>query len=86
MSVGNPELREEISKQIARDIFNKSMTAFVQGRHRQTLLYILRKHTLQKVEIGRYTEPAQVLKLVNHFETDMYANAAVPKREEFRVV
>jgi hypothetical protein len=50
LSVGNPQLRDRISKQIATDIFNKSMSKFVEGAHPPNIVvYIEEAHNL----IGR---------------------------------
>ena len=50
LSVGNPELRERISTQIAADIFNKSMLKFVEGKTPPNIVvYIEEAHNL----IGR---------------------------------
>lgn len=47
LSVGDPLLREEISKQIARDIFNKSMYTFVEGGTPPNIvIYIEEAHNL----------------------------------------
>lgn len=47
LSVGNPELRERISVQIAADIFNKSMYAFVEGKTPPNIVvYIEEAHNL----------------------------------------
>ncbi|MBK8905446.1 MAG: DUF87 domain-containing protein [Anaerolineaceae bacterium] len=50
LSVGNPQLRDRISKQIATDIFNKSMGKFIEGVHPPNIVvYIEEAHNL----IGR---------------------------------
>lgn len=50
LSVGNPMLRNRISKQIAAEIFNKSMNIFVQGKLAPNIIvYIEEAHNL----IGR---------------------------------
>lgn len=50
LSVGNPQLRDRISRQIATDIFNKSMSKFVEGVHPPNIVvYIEEAHNL----IGR---------------------------------
>lgn len=47
LSVGNPELRERISRQIAADIFNKSMLKFVEGQTPPNIVvYIEEAHNL----------------------------------------
>jgi len=50
LSVGDADLREEISKQIARDIFNKSMAIFLEGGFPPNIVvYVEEAHNL----IGR---------------------------------
>ncbi len=50
LSVGNPQLRDRISKQIATNIFNKSMSKFIEGVHPPNIVvYIEEAHNL----IGR---------------------------------
>ena len=50
LSVGDPTLREDISKQIAKDIFNKSMQTFVENKTPPNIVvYIEEAHNL----IGR---------------------------------
>jgi hypothetical protein len=47
LSVGNPSLREKISRQIASDIFNKSMMKFVEGKAPPNIVvYIEEAHNL----------------------------------------
>jgi hypothetical protein len=47
LSVGNPKLREKISQQIARDIFNKSMDTFIHGKTPPNIVvYIEEAHNL----------------------------------------
>jgi hypothetical protein len=47
LSVGNPTLRERLSKQIASDIFNKSMMKFVEGKAPPNIVvYIEEAHNL----------------------------------------
>jgi Predicted ATPase len=47
LSVGDPTLRERISQQIASDIFNKSMTTFVEGKLPPNIVvYIEEAHNL----------------------------------------
>jgi hypothetical protein len=53
LSVGDAELREKISKQIARDIFNKSMGIFLQGNNPPSIVvYVEEAHNL----LGRKLE------------------------------
>lgn len=53
LSVGDAELREKISKQIARDIFNKSMGRFLQGNNPPNIVvYVEEAHNL----LGRKLE------------------------------
>lgn len=47
LSVGNPQLRDRISKQIATDIFNKSMNKFIEGKTPPNIVvYIEEAHNL----------------------------------------
>ena len=47
LSVGDPSLREDISNQIARAIFNKSMQTFVEGRTPPNIVvYVEEAHNL----------------------------------------
>jgi hypothetical protein len=47
LSVGDPNLREDISKQIARAIFNKSMQTFIEGRTPPNIVvYVEEAHNL----------------------------------------
>lgn len=53
LSVGDAELREKISKQIARDIFNKSMSIFLKGNNPPNIVvYVEEAHNL----LGRKLE------------------------------
>jgi hypothetical protein len=53
LSVGDPTLRERISRQIAQDIFNKSMSSFVAGQvPPNVVIYIEEAHNL----LGKQTE------------------------------
>lgn len=52
LSVGDPTLREKISKQIASDIFNKSMNTFVEGKNPPNIVvYVEEAHNLLGKEL-----------------------------------